>query len=234
VGYVVDPTNCFPDDAAGRCVDPEQYFLFWLRMIIADEELRFRLPKVIHDSAGQLERDWASYPDPPAWSILKIDYKTARRSSRRPPAFSGGLFLAAECAEFPVAGGAPALETLQRNQAWPNVFGLERIDHVRVCPEWNLSPIGAASRQPVVSDAPVLLLSGENDVVTPPSWGERAKQTLTHGTHIVAPHKSHGTSGSSRCIGPVASRFLRTGGTLSPDDLACISGMSHPPWDYVR
>ncbi|MBI3968947.1 MAG: alpha/beta fold hydrolase [Chloroflexi bacterium] len=59
------------------------------------------------------------------------------------------------------------------------------------CAVWPKGSIPSDLRQPVQSDAPALLLSGEADPVTPPANAERALRTLTNGRHLVAPGQGH-------------------------------------------
>ena len=58
------------------------------------------------------------------------------------------------------------------------------------------------------SDAPSLLLSGNLDPVTPPSWGELVARGLPRSRHIVVPGAAHGTT-SLGCIPELLADFLR-------------------------
>ena len=44
---------------------------------------------------------------------------------------------------------------------------------------------------PVISDVPVLLLSGGLDPVTPPAYGAEVREALSHSRHVVAPGYGH-------------------------------------------
>jgi pimeloyl-ACP methyl ester carboxylesterase len=61
----------------------------------------------------------------------------------------------------------------------------------QVCETWPKGEIPADFREPVRSDRPVLLLSGALDPVTPPKWGEVAKETLSNAHHEVVPGVGH-------------------------------------------
>ena len=61
----------------------------------------------------------------------------------------------------------------------------------KVCETWPKGAIPEDFRQPVRSDRPVLLLSGALDPVTPPKWGEVAKETLSNAHHEVVPGVGH-------------------------------------------
>ncbi|MBT3428202.1 MAG: alpha/beta fold hydrolase [Gammaproteobacteria bacterium] len=62
------------------------------------------------------------------------------------------------------------------------------------CQFWPSNPVAEGFFKPIVSDTPVLLASGVLDPVTPPKYGEKAKQTLTNAIHIVVPGGAHGTT----------------------------------------
>ena len=53
---------------------------------------------------------------------------------------------------------------------------------------------------PVVSDAPVLVLSGEVDPVTPPAWGASVVKHLARGKHIIVPSTGMGSSARPAAI----------------------------------
>ncbi len=72
--------------------------------------------------------------------------------------------------------------------------------------------------QPVHSDRPVLLLSGEFDPVTPPRYGEQVARTLPNGRHLVLRGQGHNviTAGCApRLLGRVR-RPVRTRAASTP------------------
>ena len=74
--------------------------------------------------------------------------------------------------------------------------------------------------EPVVSDVPTLLLSGELDPVTPVAWGELAAETLSNSRHLVAPQGSH-TIVSHTCANDLAAQFIDTLQLAELDD-SCL------------
>lgn len=76
------------------------------------------------------------------------------------------------------------------------------------CEVWEVARSGAVENEPVVSDIPTLLISGEFDPITPPSYAESALRTLSNGQHIVFPTGAHGESGDVGCAADIASAFL--------------------------
>jgi pimeloyl-ACP methyl ester carboxylesterase len=59
------------------------------------------------------------------------------------------------------------------------------------CAVWPVPPAPESFKEPVRSDHPVLLLSGEFDPVTPPAFAEQTLATLSRGRHLVAPGMGH-------------------------------------------
>ncbi|MBV7317233.1 alpha/beta hydrolase [Shewanella sp. NIFS-20-20] len=62
------------------------------------------------------------------------------------------------------------------------------------CDVWQVPAVDPSFHQPVVSDTPTLLLSGQLDPATPPSWGELAAVQLSNAQHLVAPYAGHGVA----------------------------------------
>ncbi|MEO0576271.1 MAG: alpha/beta hydrolase [Pseudomonadota bacterium] len=78
---------------------------------------------------------------------------------------------------------------------------------IETCAHWPAGVIDDGFKEPVVSDIPVLLLSGEMDPVTPPSNAEHALATLSNARHIVAPGQGHIVSGTG-CIPRLMDQFV--------------------------
>jgi pimeloyl-ACP methyl ester carboxylesterase len=61
-----------------------------------------------------------------------------------------------------------------------------------VCRIWGVEPLPESFWEPVKSDIPVLVISGELDPVTPPAWGDAIAEHLTNSIHVVVPGGGHG------------------------------------------
>ena len=81
---------------------------------------------------------------------------------------------------------------------------------------------------PVRSDVPVLLLSGERDPVTPPHYADQAAETFSDSLHLVARGQAHSVM-RHRCVQEVIARFVAAGATTELDT-ACIEDIEAAPF----
>ena len=79
-----------------------------------------------------------------------------------------------------------------------------------ICARWPAGVLDDDFKQPVVSDQPVLLLSGEADPVTPPEYAERAiAGGLTNSVHLIGRAQGHGLAAVG-CVPRLMRAFLQT------------------------
>lgn len=95
------------------------------------------------------------------------------------------------------------------------------------CPVWPTGTRPPGFKQPVVSDKPVLLLSGEWDPVTPPRFAEIAAKTLSNSRHLVARGRGHIVM-TRGCLPKLAAVFVDT---LKPAalDTSCLNSFGNTP-----
>lgn len=98
----------------------------------------------------------------------------------------------------------------------------------RLCQVWPKGTVAQSYKQPVHSDLPVLVLSGEADPVTPPSNGEKTVQTLTNSLHLVAPGQGHNVLFRG-CIPRIAADFIEQG-SLEGLETECINEIKPMPF----
>ncbi|MGX9462760.1 alpha/beta hydrolase [Shewanella sp. A14] len=67
----------------------------------------------------------------------------------------------------------------------------------KTCQAWPMPKVDDNFSEPIHSDIPTLLLSGELDPATPPNWGALAQEKLTKSKHFIAPYATHGVAGQS-------------------------------------
>ena len=93
----------------------------------------------------------------------------------------------------------------------------------RLCEMWQAKPRPMSANSPVESDIPALLLSGNFDPITPPSYAAQANETLSLSYNYVLPHVGHGVLRSDDCAIEIALAFI--GEPLREPDSSCIAEM---------
>ena len=96
------------------------------------------------------------------------------------------------------------------------------------CTVWPAADLPADYFEPVRSDAPTLLLSGNLDPVTPPRWGEQVLGDLSNARHLVAPGAGHGVVARG-CAGDVIAEFIESGSHGELDG-SCLERIRRPPF----
>ena len=138
---------------------------------------------------------------------------------------SHGMFFSVVCAEdAPFITGEAITRVAQGT--W---FGEQLVRNMlEPCKVWPQGSVPEGYREPVKSSVPTLLLSGELDPVTPPSWGEEAKKTLSSSLHVVVPGMGHNTVVLG-CVQSLMADFVKQGSVegLKPQ---CGSDLTRPPF----
>ena len=142
---------------------------------------------------------------------------------------SGGMHNAIVCTEdAPFYNGRTVdREALERSYLGAVAYDLL----IELCALWPRGVIDAGFKEPVVSERPVLLLSGENDPITPPASAEQAAATLSNSLHIVGPGQGHGMAPRG-CLSRLIAEFVEAG---SPTELdpSCADVLRATPF-FVR
>ncbi len=97
-----------------------------------------------------------------------------------------------------------------------------------VCSVWPVGVLDDDLKAPVVSSRPVLLLSGEADPVTPPSYGAQVLENLSNARHLIGPGQGHGLAPVG-CVPRLMRRFLEDLDPLGLDD-ACLQREQPSPF----
>lgn len=144
-----------------------------------------------------------------------------------PRLYADGMFLSVICSEaMALMDVAAATEAAQAT-----IFGDYRLRRQQeACAEWPIAEVGVDYLQPVLSDAPVLLISGELDPVTPPSLADEAARTLPNSKHVVIPESGHifdGMSGIDTCLDPLILSYLDSG-DIEAVSASCVATMRPP------
>ena len=104
------------------------------------------------------------------------------------------------------------------------------------CAVWPVPPVGREFLEPVTSDVPTLLTSGERDPATPPGNAERAARTLKNSLHVVVPDAGHiyvGIEGANECVDRLIVQLVETG-TVKGLDPSCMARTKRPEFVLKR
>jgi pimeloyl-ACP methyl ester carboxylesterase len=114
-------------------------------------------------------------------------------------------------------------------EATPTVFGTHLLSsRMRICEFWPRGEVDPSYYEPVKSDVPVLVLSGDLDPVTPPTWGDSVLPHLPNSRHIIVPATGHGAL-STGCGMRILTAFVSTA-AFDALDTSCLEGLERPPF----
>jgi pimeloyl-ACP methyl ester carboxylesterase len=171
-----------------------------------------RIPLIVHHAAGG---DFAPFLQQAIGPSI-------------PDFVADGMYLSVTCAEdIPFITPEEATKLTAGNP-----FGNYRVfQQTRACGMWPRGEIPANFLDPVSSNAPVLIFSGNLDPITPPKYGEEVARHLPNSRHVVIPEAGHGVDGLADlgCIDRIAIEFLDKGDAKNLD-VSCIEGMAPPPF----
>jgi pimeloyl-ACP methyl ester carboxylesterase len=138
---------------------------------------------------------------------------------------SDGMFLSVVCAE-----DLPRItpDDIARETAAVFIGTVMFDTQMMPCEFWPRGSVADDYYVPVASDRPVLIFSGADDPVTPPSWGEQVASHLPRSRHFVVPGAGHITF-MRGCVPEMVAAFLQQ---ASADDLdgRCLTALSRPPF----
>jgi pimeloyl-ACP methyl ester carboxylesterase len=97
---------------------------------------------------------------------------------------------------------------------------------MKACEFWPRGAVDAAYYQPVTSAVPALVLSGEIDPITPPSWGQSVADHLSKSRHIIAPATGHGVL-TSACGMKMIRQFIDAA-SVDGLDVSCVQSLRRP------
>jgi pimeloyl-ACP methyl ester carboxylesterase len=96
------------------------------------------------------------------------------------------------------------------------------------CNVWPKGAVPDGFHDPVVSDVPILLVSGERDPVTPPHYAAQAAETFSNNINLVANGQSHSVL-RNMCLREIASEFI-SAGNVDDVDTSCAEGIQSFPF----
>ena len=99
---------------------------------------------------------------------------------------------------------------------------------VDACRLWPHATLPESHFEFRILDLPALLISGDADPVTPPSWADSVKRYLPLARHLVFPTGWHVPIGTP-CATGLASQFILAGDSRGLD-LSCAATLTRPPF----
>ena len=120
-------------------------------------------------------------------------------------ALSIGMHNAVVCTEdAPYFDG----EDVTRDALEATYLGPLQLDALEaICSVWPKGTIDDEFKEPVASDIPVLLLSGEADPITPPAYGDLAAVDLGNALHLTGKNQGHGQAPRG-CMSDIIGDFV--------------------------
>ena len=147
---------------------------------------------------------------------------------------SYGMYYSVVCAEDgnfePTATSAGSVQAVSTYRPFiTDKLENELQSYLDACALWPVEMLPASVDDPVVSDLPVLLMSGRFDPITPPAFAEEAAQTLSNSTHVIDPWASHSIAFNDDCVDRIMDDFLAN--PAQSPDASCLAVKQ--PVDFV-
>jgi pimeloyl-ACP methyl ester carboxylesterase len=182
-----------------------------LRTALYETALIPKLPKVIYQLAHH-------------------DYSQVAAVSEAAQAALGsdsvGMFYSVQCSESTLTPQAMPAAVQMVEPETRHYFLTALQDDYANCQLWNVQPVPAAQWQPVTSAIPTLILAGEYDPATPPTYGMLAARTLSKSSFFLFPSTGHGVVGRNSCATSMFLAFLEL--PTEKPDTTCLAGVGEP------
>lgn len=101
---------------------------------------------------------------------------------------------------------------------------------IRACEDWPKAEVPQSFQAPIKNDAPVLLVSGELDPVTPPSLATPVARNLPNSKHLIVHNATHN---SYECIEKIVAGFIDKG-SLTALDTSCADQIQRLPFNIPK
>jgi pimeloyl-ACP methyl ester carboxylesterase len=191
---------------------PRDIFAESIRNFMYGRDQASRIPLIIHTAAKGNFQPFL----PQALGPAPADF------------IADGMYLCVSCAE-----DVPFIDQAEATKMnADNPFGNYRVfQQTRACDMWPRGEIPADYREPVRSNAPALIFSGNLDPVTPPQRGDEVARNLPNSRHVIIAQAGHGPFGLTNldCFDRLILEFLDKGDVKNLD-VSCIQEMKAPPF----
>ncbi len=145
-----------------------------------------------------------------------------------------GMYASVECTEDIPFNSMGQARILSNDMA--KVLRDELLESIQYafdeCYTWDIPEAASIENDPVLSDVPTLIFSGEYDPITPPEWGDAAANTLANSYHYILPGVGHSAVDRFQCPTAMALSFLEN--PTSEPDFGCIATMFAPAFYVIN
>jgi pimeloyl-ACP methyl ester carboxylesterase len=201
------------DKAAPTTVEIQRgVFAEKIRTWMCERDKAARIPMIVHHAAGG---DFAPFLQQAIGPSI-------------PDFIADGEYLSVTCAEDGPFINQQEAAKLNAD----NPFGNYRVfQQTRACGMWPRGKIPSDFLEPVSSNVPVLIFSGNMDPVTPPKYGEEVAKHLRNSRHIIIAEAGHSVDAlkDPGCVDRIAIEFLDKGDAKNLH-VSCVERMAPPPF----
>jgi pimeloyl-ACP methyl ester carboxylesterase len=187
------------------------HLILALRMLSYTPETASLLPLIIDDAHSRN-------------NFVPLASAALRVESELLGAIRIGMHNSVICAE-----DIPYVGEVDLDQLAATYIGTDQLSSLQtICEIWPRGPVDEDLHTPLTVDVPTLILSGEEDPITPPEYGAAVDRHLPNSLHLIGPGQGHGVL-SRGCFPRLVSRFVDQG-SLADLDTACVNQLTHLPF----
>jgi pimeloyl-ACP methyl ester carboxylesterase len=180
-----------------------------LRFLTYSPDSQAMLPLLIHEAAAELTFD-------------RLAKQILIAAAGLQQSIAQGMEMSVVCAE-----DVPFFDPEADNSRFLMGDTMIRASNIQ-CDIWPRGSVPEGFHEPVSSDVPVLLLSGELDPVTPPEYAESVAEHFPNSRHLVASGQGHIIT-TRGCTGKLVSEFIINASSAELDT-ECMSRMKASPY----
>jgi len=187
---------------------------FGLFESLYSRELTERIPKMIYDTLDGRYR-----------SLSLSLQATVSSNDRYSEGMANSVYCSDEGTFFDLEASLPSTEYV--HSALRDLFLLISTLKYRICDTWGSKEADPVENQPVTSDIATLILAGDIDPVTPPTFGRLVADKLTNATYVEFPRTGHAAFFERMCAQEILAEFL-----MAPEETLVLSCIDDIKFDF--
>lgn len=183
-------------------------FVEGIRLAMYSTDSQQFVPKIIHQA---YENDYVPF------EVAAVHLSPGADVAR-------GVYFTITCSE-----GVPFITAKELTDETQNTYvGPERVErHITACKDWPKGNIPPSYIDPVKSDLPLVMISGEVDGSSPTWFGESALKFLPNGRQLKIRYLGHQFEG--KCLRDIFTSFIKDGSAKNLD-ASCTEKIRRPPF----